>query len=670
MPVFRFGIRARIYGGTALLLLLALALNGRSLWQLATIDRQVAGMSTLSDSNTRDLRLARLMEAMREASVALKSSGAETQLAANDATEALEMIQMLQTSANESKVEQQRQTYQTMLNGCGTCHDLAGQMSGLRKQIDDTRGMLPGAGRQIAAQAAQMVSVARQSDRTEIVELAQAAQANLLLTQLSAWQFLATRDPQAATAFAANAGAATAALARLEQQDVPEPLRQVSAPLHTVLNAYGTSFDAMTDGMRKSSALFDTRIQPLVKDQMQAALHAAALRGEDFARTRDATSGMIDGAVTTQKVVAVLALLLGVSVAWLVGRSIIRPVRGMTQAMVRLAEGETAVEIPSRDATDELGAMAKAVEVFRQNAIERVRLEAEQKAQAEQAAREKHAALVGMAETIETETTAAVEVIRTRTDAMATAAEEMSATASRTGASAENAAAASAQALATAQTVASAAEQLSVSIREIGAQVAQSTQVVGRAVAASDETRQSIEQLNRQVERIAAVADVIGEIAARTNLLALNATIEAARAGDAGKGFAVVASEVKGLANQTARATEDIGRQIGEMQAATNQTVAAIQRITRIIAEISEIATAIASAVEQQGAATALISDNVQKTAAATQSVTANIEGVDRAAGETGAAATQVLGAAADLSRQAAELNQEVQSFAAGIRAA
>ena len=175
---------------------------------------------------------------------------------------------------------------------------------------------------------------------------------------------------------------------------------------------------------------------------------------------------------------------------------------------------------------------------------------------------EKHAALVGMAEKIEAETSAALEAIGARTAAMAATAEEMSASASRTGASAESAATAAAQALANAQTVASAAEQLAASIREIGGQVSQSTEVVGRAVAAGSETRATIEALNEQVGRIGAVADMIGEIAAKTNLLALNATIEAARAGDAGKGFAVVASEVKALATQTARSTEEISRHI------------------------------------------------------------------------------------------------------------
>ncbi len=179
-----------------------------------------------------------------------------------------------------------------------------------------------------------------------------------------------------------------------------------------------------------------------------------------------------------------------------------------------------------------------------------------------------------------------------------------------------------------------------------------------------------VQALASGAQKIGEIVGLIRNIAGQTNLLALNATIEAARAGDAGKGFAVVASEVKGLANQTARATEDISTQIGQMQAATQEAVDAIQGITRIIGEVSAIATAIASAVEEQGAATAEITRNVQQTAAGIQDVTANIEGVNVAAGETGAAAAQVLGAASELSGQARELTGEVQTFAAGIRAA
>ncbi len=273
---------------------------------------------------------------------------------------------------------------------------------------------------------------------------------------------------------------------------------------------------------------------------------------------------------------------------------------------------------------------------------------------------EKRAALLAMAGRIETDTGSALEQIRGRTAAMTATADAMSASASRTGASAETAAAAAAQALANAQTVATAAEQLSASIREISGQVSQSAQVVSRAVEAGQETRTTIEALNQQVEQIGAVADMIGEIAAKTNLLALNATIEAARAGDAGKGFAVVASEVKQLANQTARSTGEIARHIEQVRAATNASVAAVAKIERNITEVNAIASSIATAVEQQTAATAEIARNVSATAVAANEMTSRTTEVSAEARETGGYSHEVRSNATALDTAMEELRHSV----------
>ena len=265
-----------------------------------------------------------------------------------------------------------------------------------------------------------------------------------------------------------------------------------------------------------------------------------------------------------------------------------------------------------------------------------------------------------MADTIESETRGAVSQIGERTGTMQVAAAAMSDSATRTGASARSAADSSALALATAQTVAGAAEQLASSIREISGQVGQSTSVVGRAVEAGAETRRTIDTLNQQVAQIGAVVDMIGEIAARTNLLALNATIEAARAGDAGKGFAVVASEVKALATQTARSTADITRHIGEVRAATSASVEAVGRIERTIGEMSGIVSSIAAAVEEQGAATADIARTVSQTAAVASEMSARTSEVSNEAAQTGQRADAVLGDINALNTAVAELRTAV----------
>ena len=322
--------------------------------------------------------------------------------------------------------------------------------------------------------------------------------------------------------------------------------------------------------------------------------------------------------------------------------AISRPVRALTRTMTELAAGNTQVEAAGQTHRDELGDMARAVLVFREHMIRGDRHTAERAAAQLHAEAEKRAALIGMAEKIEAETGSALEQIGTRTLAMATAAEAMSASASRTGDSAQTATTAASQALANAQTVGNTADELTASIREVSRQVSQSTMVASRAVAAGAETRATIEALNQDVEQISAVAGMIGEIAARTNLLALNATIEAARAGDAGKGFAVVASEVKALATQTARSTQDIARHIDQVRSATAASVAAVLRIDQTIAEMNAITGSIAAAVDRQGAATEAMAHNVTETAAAAAVMTSRTTEVSSEASETGRQAAEV----------------------------
>jgi len=363
-------------------------------------------------------------------------------------------------------------------------------------------------------------------------------------------------------------------------------------------------------------------------------------------------------------------LLLTLLAAWAVEHDISGSLNQLCAAMSRLAGGDQTVGVPGTERRDEVGDMAKAVLVFQNNMTETERLRHAQEAAKGQAAADQRAALIQLADAFESTVGGLVETLTASSTNLEVTARSMTDTAALNNRQAVTVASAADEASAGLQTVASAAEELSASIGEIGRQVAHSSQISMKSVEDARRTDALVRTLANGAEKIGTVVGLITDIASQTNLLALNATIEAARAGDAGKGFAVVASEVKSLANQTGKATEEIGAQVAQIQAATKQVVEAIRGISATIEEVSAISTTIASAVEQQGVATSEIAHNVQQTSLAAHAVTAGISDVSQAAAATGAAAGQVLTAAADLSKQAERLSSEANNFVAGVRAA
>jgi methyl-accepting chemotaxis protein len=367
--------------------------------------------------------------------------------------------------------------------------------------------------------------------------------------------------------------------------------------------------------------------------------------------------------------VALAALALATVGFIVVGRRVVQPVSELTNAMSALAKGDISISIPAAARGDEIGAMARAVQVFKDNAVERQRLEAERLAE-EEAKQRRVKSVEKLIATFDAQIKGVLSAVSSASNALKGTATAMTNAANAGAAKATTVASASEQASANVQTVAAAAQELSASITEIGRQVSQSSSIAGKAVIDAERTNELVKGLAEAAQKIGAVTNLINEIASHTNLLALNATIEAARAGEAGKGFAVVASEVKTLANQTARATEEIGSHIVAMQKATGETVEAIQGIGGTIGEIDEIATAIAAAVEEQGAATQEIARNVQQAAAGTQEVSGNIVGVTQATSEAGTAAQQVLNAVSELSKQAETLRMQVDEFLGAVKAA
>ncbi|NEU12629.1 HAMP domain-containing protein [Methylobacterium sp. BTF04] len=421
---------------------------------------------------------------------------------------------------------------------------------------------------------------------------------------------------------------------------------------------------AATDLMsgRETVALFDRIRTALVRD---VALNESGAQKDAAAAMSEANS-----AAFAAYVAVALALAAALASAAFALLRVSRPIQEMTRSMNVLVSGDTHAEIPFRARRDEIGEMASSVQLFKDNMIRTRALEAET-AQARLAAEEQRkVGMRQMADSFEQAVGGIVGMVSSSATELQATAQAMTATATETATQATTVAAAAEEAAANVNTVAAAAEELGSSVQEIGRQVSGSSDLAQMAVGEADQTLQLVQALSEASARIGDMVGLISSIAGQTNLLALNATIEAARAGEAGRGFAVVAAEVKELANQTARATSEISSQITTIQGVSDKAVTAIGSIATRIREINGVATSIAAAVEQQGAATQEIVRNVAQASTGTSEVTGNITGVAQASEETGAAASQVLSAASELSRQSEHLTAEVGRFLSTVRAA
>ena len=564
---------------------------------------------------------------------------------------------------------ERRAAYELLRDGSTELRQTLPKLVELGSQIRENRAGVYVNGDELTHASGALITQLRAAGQDAVIAQAVEVERSLLLFRIMNWRFLATKDPKGRNLSAGAFANAEAALSKLNGLSLTVADQKALRRVGEALNRLNTSFIATSKAIIESEAFFDETLKPKV-DGIDAV--GLAVRGKlETALTEgvEQSNALMQRAMAVQLVLLGLILAAGATLAFLIGRSLIRPIAGMTAAMSRLAAGETAVAVPSQDATDEMGRMAQAVEVFRQNAVARLALEAEQVSQA--SARQRRADRVdGLVRGFEQKIAESIAIVTSAATELDSTAHSMTQVAETTNGRAVSSSAAAEEATVNVQTVAAAAEEMVASLAEIERRVQQSHDVASHASHEAGATTVSMTDLTRAAEKIGEAVTMISGLASQTNLLALNATIEAARAGEAGRGFAVVATEVKELAAQTARTTEAISDQVAAIQSASAQALGAIQQIGRTIVSVNDITGSIAATVVQQTAATNEIARNAAEAARGTQDVSMSVAQVQALSSETGSAAQQVMMASSELSIQSENVRREVEDFLAAIRAA
>ena len=666
MSFLNLRIRGRLYCGFGALVLFCAALAGFAVWQLWGIQAQVALMNLQSKSAIRASEIATELQATRRGLLRYAFDQDEASFA--EAEKHLSRItDLLEESIKTTPSEERRAMYKNAVKETADLMTKRAALGEAVKQMLAGRNQLYTDGDQMAADVQKFVDAA---EKTEFSHEANALETKVLLVRVANWRMLATRDSKGIPTFKANIGKAQQQIAQLEKINLPSNLAPLLAAVKTGVGKYADAFEKTGPNLVLGDELYYKSITPIIVNTIGKMDSTQAAIMQLFEKVSADTESRISTTVTVQQIVAGAATLIGLVIAFLVARGIVKPLSGLTSGMQELAGGNFGVILPGLDRKDEVGDMAQAVEAFKVKAGEKARAEAEAKMKQDQAAaQQRKADMIKLADDFESAVGEIVETVSSASTELEASATTLTSTATRAQQVTAVVAAASEEASTNVQSVASATEELGSSINEISRQVQESARMANEAVDQARKTNDRVGELSKAAARIGDVVELINTIAGQTNLLALNATIEAARAGEAGRGFAVVASEVKALAEQTAKATGEIGQQVAGIQAATQESVGAIKEISGTIEKLSEISATIASAVEEQGAATQEISRNVQQAAQGTQQVSSNIIDVQQGAGETGSASSQVLSAAQSLSSDSNRLKLEVGKFLNSVRA-
>ena len=660
-------IRGRLYAGFGALVLLGVGLAGFAVWQLSEIGAQVGTMTVQSANTIRAGEISLQLQAIRRA--ILRYTFDQDQESIVEADKRLtDIAGQLDAAIKATRLEERRALYVDVQKDIAELKSKRADLGDTMKQMVAGRAMLLTEGDKLGAGTQKLVDALR---KTPFAQSATALEAEILRVEAANWRFMASRDQKDVATFRDSIKKAQLQIADLEKYDLPLALYDVFDQVKAGLTTYATAFETTSANLLSGSDIYYQQLVPLTVAAIGRTDAVTGSIQQAFTATIADTDERITGTITTQEIVAVAVTILGLLIAVLIARGITGPLSGLTSGMKQLADGDFGVALPGLARKDEVGDMAQAVEAFKVKAAQKAQDEVEAKIRQDRSAAEQRKRdMARLADDFEGAVGEIVETVSSASTELESSAGTLTSSAERSQKLSSIVAAASEQASTNVRSVALATEEMTSSVNEISRQVQTSADIANDAVVQARKTNDRVAELSQAAARIGDVVELINTIAGQTNLLALNATIEAARAGDSGRGFAVVAAEVKALAEQTAKATGEISQQIIGIQSATHDSVAAIKEIGDTIGRMSEIASTIASAVREQGAATQEISRNVQRAANGTQQVSSNITDVQRGTSETGSASSQVLSAAQSLSRDSKRLKLEVGKFLNSVRTA